>query len=392
MRFVFYAAALAALVFAVPAQASTKTFVVGSNPTACPNANFATIQAAIDASGPNDTIKVCPGTYSEQVRIVGHTHDGLTLASTQPLQAVIQWPAAETFPLALVDFNTVNGVTLRGFTVTGPFTSTACSADRHEGLLVENAFGERITGNHITLIRNSDPSLYHCSEGDAVAIGRRTDPAALFPPGSARVDHNLIDEYQKNGIQAVDSGSFAAADDNLISGSSAVQSSIVSNGVVVFRHAAAAVDGNEITNVKFTPGPFSTAIILDSAPPGSSSIKDNLIHDDDQGIEVDSESGLVISGNEVANNRSAAVTLCGLAAFGCGPMTDGVGACVDNSVRLARTRIDSLIVSCQCAVARRGGSPPTCSCASKSIRGAPTRTSASTGCARRGCVSTSSGR
>ena len=35
----------------------------------------------------------------------------------------------------------------------------------------------------------------------------------------------------------------------------------------------------------------------------------------------------------------------------------GVGACVDNSVRLARTRIDSLIVICQFAVARRVVAP-----------------------------------
>jgi hypothetical protein len=32
----------------------------------CPHASFTSIQAAVDASSPNDTIKVCPGTYREQ--------------------------------------------------------------------------------------------------------------------------------------------------------------------------------------------------------------------------------------------------------------------------------------------------------------------------------------
>src|SRR5207245_7373758 len=54
---------------------SGTTFWVDNTPLDgdCPQATFTTIQAAVNASGPNDTIKVCPGTYTEQVQIVGHT-------------------------------------------------------------------------------------------------------------------------------------------------------------------------------------------------------------------------------------------------------------------------------------------------------------------------------
>src|SRR5687768_6461128 len=256
----------------------------------CPNASFTSIQAAVDASGPNDTIKVCPGTYREQVRIIGHNHDGLKLESLKPLQAVIQWPTAETFPLALVYFNNADGVTIRGFTISGPFTFPACSPDRHEGVLVDNAFDERILHNHITLIRNSVPALYGCQEGDAVAIGRRTDETggAGTTPGSARIEHNLIDEYQKNGVQAVNPGTVAHITHNVIRGSSAVQSIIASNGVVVFREAAATVDHNVISNNKFTPFPLSTGVILAEAPPGSS-VSFNQIFDNDFGVQADTE-------------------------------------------------------------------------------------------------------
>jgi hypothetical protein len=298
---------------------------VDDNLLDCPNAQSTSIQAAVNASGPNATVKVCPGTYSEQVRIVGHAHDGLKLESLKPLQAVIKWPAVESFPLALVDFNTVDHVTLRGFTVSGPFTFGGCSPDRHEGLLVENGFDERILHNHITLIRNSLPALYGCQEGDAVAIGRRTDPTKVgfvgTAPGSAHIWQNTIDEYQKNGVQAVNNGSFADLDHNEITGSDAVQFITASNGVAVFRQAGATVEHNVISNHHYTPFPLSTGVILDEAPPGSSKVDHNRIFDNDFGIESDTQNNLEISHNDVFKNLSDAITLCGEVGFGCGPAT-----------------------------------------------------------------------
>lgn len=309
---------------ATPAASSSGAIFVDDDHLDCPNATFTTIQAAVNASGPNDTIKVCPGTYREQVRIVGHIHDGLRLESLQPWKAVIQWPTVESFPLALVDFNGADHVRLRDFTITGPFTFPGCSPDRHEGILVENAFDERILHNHITLIRNSLPALFGCQEGDAVAIGRRSLGTA---PGSAEVAQNQIDEYQKNGIQAVNSGTFLHADHNVVTGSSnpAIRAIIASNGVVVFRQAAAVVDHNAISGNQFvgTPpgpvGPLSTGVILDEAPAGSSSVDHNQVFQNDFGIETDTQVGLDISHNDVFNNVADAITLCGDVAEGCGP-------------------------------------------------------------------------
>jgi len=65
-------------------------------------------------------------------------------------------------------------VTIRGFKISGPFNSGGCSADRHEGVLFENnAFDGRLDHNRITLIRDVDPALWGCQQGEAVAIGRR---------------------------------------------------------------------------------------------------------------------------------------------------------------------------------------------------------------------------
>src|SRR5919108_5122516 len=35
----------------------------------CPDAEFTTIQEAVDAAAPGDRIRVCPGTYDEQISI-----------------------------------------------------------------------------------------------------------------------------------------------------------------------------------------------------------------------------------------------------------------------------------------------------------------------------------
>jgi parallel beta-helix repeat protein len=307
-----------------PADSSPgTTFFVDNTPADgdCPPTSYVTIQSAVDASGPGDTVKVCPGVYPEQVRISGHSHDGLKLESLTPLQAVIQWPTAESAPLALVDFNMADQVTLRGFTITGPFTFPGCSPDRHEGVLVENAINEHIHHNHVTKIQNSDPALYGCQEGDAIAIGRRTLGTA---PGSAHVDHNQVDEYQKNGVQAVNSGTVLQADHNVITGSNnpTIRAIIASNGVVVFRQAAATIDHNVVSQNQFATGHFSTGIILDQAPSGTSSINHNRVTGNDYGIELDSESNVEVSHNDVAQNTNDGITLCGDSASGCGSATD----------------------------------------------------------------------
>ena len=295
----------------------------------CPEATFTTIQAAVNASGPGDTVKVCPGTYAEQVRINGHNHDKLKLESLKPLQAVIQWPMIESPPLALVDVNTADRVTLRGFVITGPFTFPGCSGERHEGVLVENAVDGHIHHNHITKIQNVDPLLYGCQEGDAVAIGHRISLVTTCDgtvPGSARVDHNLIDEYQKNGVQVFNDGSVARVDHNVISGSTnpAVRVIIASNGAVVACGAAANVDHNVISQNHYT-GPLAASsggVIITGAPPGSSQVQDNRIFDNDYGIETHAQNDLEISHNDVFNHRTDGIVLCGdMLNRGCGPAT-----------------------------------------------------------------------
>ena len=61
-------AVIAALIsFGGPALAAT--LVVDDDGVECPSPYSATIQAAVNAASPGDTILVCPGTYTEQVNV-----------------------------------------------------------------------------------------------------------------------------------------------------------------------------------------------------------------------------------------------------------------------------------------------------------------------------------
>jgi hypothetical protein len=300
------------------------TYFVDNTPADgdCPAAAYPTIQAAVNASGPGDTVKVCPGTYPEQVRIIGHNHDKLKLESLKPLQATIQWPTTETTPFVLVDMKMADGVTLRGFVMRGPFPACGSEGERHEGVLVENAFDEHIHHNHITMIESFVPAGRGCQGGDAVAIGRRSDPANPVTdlPASAHVDHNLIDEYQKNGIQAVNNGTFVDADHNEVTGSIQTQPHAASNGVVVFRQAAATIRQNVISNNQFTGSlalASSGGILLLGTPANSSRIDHNRIFGNDYGIDTELQDGLEISHNDVFQNRTDGIVLCGDIGQGC---------------------------------------------------------------------------
>jgi len=315
----------ALLVLPVDPLSSGTTFWVDNTPFDgdCPQATFISIQAAVTASGPNDIVKVCPGTYSERVQIIGPTHDGLRLESLTPLGATIQWPPDVSANHQLIDVNGANHVTIRGFAIRGPFNSEGCSPDRHEGVLFEQAFDGRLDHNHVTLIRDVEPTLWGCQQGDAVAVGRRlSDPTLTGMPASARIDHNLIDRYQKNGVQAVNPGTFANIDHNTITyfpdETSFIPYRAAPNGVVVFRNAAATVEQNAISGNRWTT-PLSTGIILDESPMGSSEVDHNIVSSNDFGIETDTQTELDISHNSVFDSVSDAITLCGETSFGCGP-------------------------------------------------------------------------
>ena len=224
-------AVLGAAVFSLSAgSAFGATLQVDDDGAQCPNADFTSVQAAVTAASPGDTVKVCPGTYEEQVRI--EDKDKLKLESLNPEQAIIKFPPVPTTPPnALVHIQDSDDVTVRGFTITGPYTNPGCTEPENNyiGVFVDNSFDAKIDHNHITQIKNSLVSLFGCQDGLSVLVG----DSAQDSVGTANVDHNLIDEYQKSGVIVNNEGSYAEVDHNVIRAADDVQPFIAPNGVEV---------------------------------------------------------------------------------------------------------------------------------------------------------------
>jgi pectin methylesterase-like acyl-CoA thioesterase len=84
---------LAACLLAIGATASQAATLTVGNATSLPcTGTFLTIQSAITAASPGDTISVCPGTYNEQVIV----NRSLTLTGAGSATTTIQAPVVLT--------------------------------------------------------------------------------------------------------------------------------------------------------------------------------------------------------------------------------------------------------------------------------------------------------
>src|SRR5947209_9246900 len=148
-----------------------------SNDNSCPNAQYTSIQAAVTAASTGDTVKVCPGTYPEQVRVnnAGNNRDRLKIESLKPWQAKVTYPVVTTPPNSIFEVSQSQDVTISGFTITGPYDVPGCAGalDRHYGVRVDGGGDANILGNHITKIRDVSDALNGCQDGVAILVGRQ---------------------------------------------------------------------------------------------------------------------------------------------------------------------------------------------------------------------------
>lgn len=154
-----FAAACSLGGFALGSPTMAATLVVDKDLADCPNADFVSIQAAVAAAAPGDTIKVCPDLYTETVTV----NKPLTLDGSGPdPRARTGDPTKE----AVVQFDSGSGIfnlqshsiVLRGFTLQGNavgpgiHTSAAFSDYQIEkNLIRDNVFGLSLHNNGATV-------------------------------------------------------------------------------------------------------------------------------------------------------------------------------------------------------------------------------------------------
>ena len=258
----------------------------------CPNADYPTIQAAVNAAAPGDRIKVCRGVYQEQVTIPAGK-DGIALFSAGFLDAVIKAPPVMIDPGDIVRVNGARDVTIRHFTITGPLPDLLfCSLFTRTGVKVDSGGSLLLTDNHITEIRSTNPALRGCQNGIAVRAGSRFEGTT----GTVEAGHNLIDRYQKGGVVIDNAGSYGNVHHNEVVGNPGPQ--IAPNGIQVSRGASADVDHNEVTGNSFTLATASGTGILLFQAGGPLTVGYNDVYLNDDGISLTDVDGSLVEHNK----------------------------------------------------------------------------------------------
>ena len=272
---------------AAPADTDGDNLLIVDDGADCPNAEYPTIQSAVNAADPGDRIKVCPGVYVEEV-VIPAGKDGIQLFSQGHLQAVIKAPPVFVDPAqSIVTIRGAQDVKLGHFTITGPGGSPCGSIVA--GISVLGGGSATIEHNHITQIR--DLVFSGCQNGLAVLVGRGSQGQT----GRAEIAHNLIDHYQKGGVVVDNVGSYGDVHHNEIVGPG-LQPTIAPNGIQVSRGAGADVDHNEVSENSYAIPAVAagTGVLLFQPGPGAVTVGFNEVFLNDDGIGLyDTDASLI---------------------------------------------------------------------------------------------------
>ncbi len=278
---------------------------------------FSSIQAAIDAAAPDDTIRISAGTYTEQLTI---TKDNVDLIADGGKGGVtIQAPSGASF---VIHVSGAQDVDLRGLTVTGPArTSGQAVLGPTAGIVVDGNGSANIVDDHITGIRDfvgtNGADLGGRQEGVAIQFGPghiTVDPSS--GPGSGRVERSVIDNYQKNGIQVSGPGSSVRIVNNTITGAGPT-AAIAQNGIQVNDGAKADIERNTVTDNNFSPpttggadaGVTVAVGIAVFNVNGGVVVAHNTVLRNDVGILLDLANGVTVTHNRADRNDFDGIAL-----------------------------------------------------------------------------------
>lgn len=270
---------------------------------ACPGTAYTTIQSAVNAAGPGDTVQVCDGTFPEQV-VIPAGKNNLTLVSQTPYSttatgAIIKAPTtlpANSHP-AIVEVQGATGVTISGFTISGPAGASGCGCFGY-GVRIDGGGSATVTNNHVTHIRNDPMS------GDQTGWGIRAESSTLTATG------NTVDDYQKNGIDVRGAGAVANISDNTVIGAGPT-TVIAQNGIVVAPGATGTVTGNTVSRNAYRGNGYPDDLdvlgngIVVVQPAGNVTISQNKLVGNDLGIDVFGVAAgtLTASGNAIVGGE-----------------------------------------------------------------------------------------
>ncbi len=251
------------------------------------NDTFSTIQAAVTASAPGDTILVCPNVYPEQVTI----NKPLTIQgvpSGTSGAAIIAAPVggivANTTSLssgnpiaAQVLVTAATGVNISNLTINGANNAiNACSPDLI-GLYYRNASG---TVNHVVVVNQA---LAAADNGCQSGLGIFAQSGS-GGHSTVTIENSHVQNYQKNGITGNEPGTQLYITGNTVVGQGSTTGA-AENSIQIGFGAAGNIEGNTVLDDVWAPDTLSD--------PGDAAA----------GILVFASANVLVSGNTVGNTQ-----------------------------------------------------------------------------------------
>lgn len=283
------AVALAGLPLA-HAQAA-QTLVVDDN-SACAGATFTTIQSAVDAAEPGDTIRVCAGRYEESVTVtkaalnIRGAKAGVDARTRSTLrgESIIDPPDGAAGVLLAANGDTLNGFVVQGATG-APGVQTASTSN-----------GNNVLNN---VVRNNTFGLYLNSTGSSQAVVQHNRFSGNNVAGPASGNGIYSDQGARNILiyenRFVNNNNSAA----LFTSDGAVNSNIVigrntatgnSNGAfAIYSGSNLRISYNSITGTATDNGVGGTAVFLGSGSSGVTVLGNVIRQADFSGVAVRGE-------------------------------------------------------------------------------------------------------
>ena len=274
--------------------------VVDDDKVECPNATFSRIQDAVDAAASGATIRVCKGTYAEQVAIhkplTIDADSGATLMPGTMQQNTTSLLDGSPFAAAILVADTTD-VTIEGLIVDGANNGVPQCSPRLFGIAFQNASGEI---SHLA-IRNFKlgTGLGGCQSGTGIFV--QSGGGGI---SSVEIEKSTIHDFQKNGITANEVGTHVSVRGNVVTGIGPTTGA-AQNGIQIGFGAGGAISRNTVTNNLWSP---CTAVDTCKA------VATNILVTQSDGVEVTdngvgiSQVGIFLHGNEglVARNETFA--------------------------------------------------------------------------------------
>ena len=229
------------------AHAVTPVIVVGTQSAACP-AQFSKIQDAVNAASSGTVIRICPGTYPEQVSITKalslQGESGVVIEPSH-VEANATSPATglPLAPIILVEGAT--GVEISDVIVDGTNNDIgACGTDLI-GILYQNASGDvkRVAVRNIKL----SASLNGCQSGNGILV-----QSGGGEMSKVNVEDSSIHDYQKNGITANENGTEVRIENNVVTGVGPTTGA-AQNGIQIGYGAEGSISRNTVANHIWSP-------------------------------------------------------------------------------------------------------------------------------------------